>query len=100
MTDAATPATPATSAASDEPLRPDALPAVLRALPLTLTVRLGSTRMSVSDLAGLGEGSLVTLDARADAPLEVCLSERVVARGELTEAEDGTLAVRLTETVA
>ena len=79
---------------------PIGLPPALSALPLTVTVRIGSTRMSVRELTALGEGSLVALDARADAPLEICLEDRVVARGELTEAEDGGLAVRLTETVA
>ena len=78
---------------------PGGLPPALSALSLTVTVRIGSTRMSLRDLTQLGEGSLVALDARADAPLEVCLEDRVVARGELTEAEDGGLAVRLTETV-
>lgn len=75
------------------------LPAALQGLPLTLSVRIGSTRMSVGDLATLGEGSLIALDARLDTPLEICLEDRVIARGELTETEDGTLAVKLTETV-
>lgn len=76
------------------------LPQAISTLPLTLSVRIGQVRMSVRELTGLGVGSLVTLDARADAPLEICVEDRVVALGELTEAEDGTLAVRLTEAVA
>jgi flagellar motor switch protein FliN/FliY len=75
------------------------LPDALGALPLTLTVRLGTARMTVRELTALGEGSLVTLDARIDAPLEVCVDGRVVARGDLIENEDGGLAVKLTETV-
>lgn len=75
------------------------LPAALDTLPLTLTVRIGSTRMTLRELTALGEGSLVALDARADAPLEVCIEDRVVARGELTETDGGGLAVTLTETV-
>ena len=76
-----------------------ALPPALSALPLTLSVRIGSAAMSVAELTALGEGSLVVLDARADAPLQLCVEGRVVALGELTETDDGTLAVRLTEAV-
>ena len=75
------------------------LPQAIGTLPLTLSVRVGQVRMSVRDLTALGEGSLIALDARADAPLEICVEDRVVALGELTQGEDGGLAVRLTEAV-
>ena len=89
-----------TNAAKDV-TKPDAnaLPAALSSLPLTLSVRIGQARMSLRELTALGEGSLIALDARADAPLEICIEDRVVAYGTLGEAEDGALAVTLTETV-
>ena len=87
---------------TETPVTPHApgLPQAISTLPLTLSVRIGQVRMSVRDLTALGVGSLVALDARADAPLEICIEDRVVALGELTETEDGTLAVKLTETTA
>ena len=73
------------------------LPQAISTLPLTLSVRIGQVRMSVRELTTLGVGSLVALDARADAPLQICVEDRVVAYGELTEGEDGQLVVKLTE---
>ena len=92
--------TPAdTTPAPAAPNAHGAIPPALAELPLTLSVRLGEARMTVAELTALAEGSEVTLGARADAPLDVCIGARVIARGELTQTEDGTLAVRLTETV-
>lgn len=73
-----------------------ALPPALEALPLTLTVRVGSAALTVAELSALAEGATLTLGARIDDPLEVCIEDRVVARGELMETEQG-LAVKLTE---
>ncbi|WOI52931.1 FliM/FliN family flagellar motor switch protein [Parvularcula sp. LCG005] len=76
----------------------DALPPALQGLPLTLVIRVGTARRTVSDLMALQEGSLIVLDARIDDPVEICIEDRVIARGDLIEAEDGNgLAVRLTE---
>ena len=73
-----------------------ALPPALEALPLTLTVRIGQATLTVAELSALAEGATLTLGTRIDEPLEVCIEDRVVARGELVETETG-LAVRLTE---
>ncbi|WP_036767391.1 FliM/FliN family flagellar motor switch protein [Parvularcula oceani] len=75
----------------------DAIPAALEGLPLTLTIRIGTARRTVAEVTQLAEGSLLALDARVDEPLDICIGDRVVARGELTESEDGGLAVKLTE---
>ena len=81
---------------------PEAAPAGIAAaiedLPLTLSIRLGSATLSIAELSGLGEGSTLALSTRIDDPLEVCIEDRVVARGELTETAAG-LAVTLTEVV-
>ena len=83
-----------TPATQDSP----ALPPALENLPLTLTVRIGSASMTVAELSSLAEGTTLTLGARIDDPLEICIEDRVVARGELTETGGG-LAVTLTEIV-
>ena len=84
---------------SPAPAQAAAIPPAPDALPLTLTIRLGTARMTIGEMTTLNEGSLLTLGGRADAPLEVCIDDRVVALGELVEGEDGTLSVRLTEMV-
>ena len=73
------------------------IPAALEGLPLTLTVRIGCASLTVGELSALAEGATLTLGTRIDDPLEICIEDRVVARGELIETESG-LAVRLTET--
>ena len=92
MTDtAAAPAAP-TAAQQTAP----ALTAALDTLPLTLTVRVGRATLTVGELSSLAKGDTLTLGTRIDEPLEVCIEDRVVARGVLEEAESG-LALRLTE---
>ena len=78
----------------------EGLPPALQGVPLTLTVRVGTATRTVKDLMRLREGTLVTLNSRIDEPVEICVEDRVIARGQLVEAENGDgLAVRLTELV-
>ena len=80
------------------PAVPSGLAAAIEDLPLTLSVRVGSATLSVAALSALGEGSTLELGTRIDDPLEICIEDRVVARGELTETDRG-LAVTLTEVI-
>lgn len=66
-------------------------------LPVTLTVSLGQMRLSVVEVLQLQPDSILPLDARIDDPLELIVDGKVLARGELTEIEDGTLAIKITE---
>ncbi|MEM9421026.1 MAG: FliM/FliN family flagellar motor switch protein [Pseudomonadota bacterium] len=78
----------------------DPLPPALQGVPLTLTVRVGTATRTVKDLMALREGTMMTLNSRIDEPVEICVEDRIIARGQLVEAEDGNgLAVRLTEIV-
>jgi len=72
-------------------------------VPVEVLVCVGRARPKVRDLLRLGPGGVLTLDRRVEDPVELYVGERLIARGELVEAEDGTegqLAVRLTEIVA
>lgn len=51
---------------------------------LEVTIRLGRTRMSVAQLAALQAEDIVTLDQTIDEGVEICVGDKVVARGELT----------------
>lgn len=68
-------------------------------VPLTITVGLGRTRLSVAQVLGLEAGSIVNLDAAIDDPIDLLVDNAVIARGELLETEDGELAVRITEVI-
>ncbi|MEM6650838.1 MAG: FliM/FliN family flagellar motor switch protein [Pseudomonadota bacterium] len=76
------------------------IPPALQTLPLTLSVRVGTAKRTVGDLMAMSEGTLVVLNSKIDEPVEICIEDRVIAKGNLVEAEDGEgLAVKLTELV-
>jgi flagellar motor switch protein FliN/FliY len=85
---------PAPNAAPDDCRRLD----FVRDIPLSLTVEVGRTKMTIGELLALGPGSLVPLAKAADEPLEIFINDRLVARGEAVIVND-RLAVRLTEVV-
>jgi flagellar motor switch protein FliN/FliY len=69
-------------------------------VPIEITVCVGRARPLIRDLLKLGRDSVLPLDRRVDDLVELYIGERLIARGQLEEAEgDGTgqLAVRLTE---
>lgn len=72
----------------------------LRTLPIEVTISVGRARPLLRDLLTLGPGAVLPLDRRFDDPVELYIGDRLIARGELQEmegADDGQLAVRLTE---
>lgn len=69
-------------------------------VPVEVTVCVGKARPRVRDLLKMGPGGILTLDKRVDDPVELFVGDKLIARGELVEAEggaEGQLAVRLTE---
>lgn len=73
----------------------------LYSLPVEIVVCVGTARPSLSDLLNMGRDALIVLDHRIDDPVEVRVGDRVIARGELQEMDDGSgqLGVRLTEII-
>lgn len=72
-------------------------------VPVEVTVTVGRARPRVRDLLRLGPGGVLALDRTVDDPVELYVGDRLIARGELVESENGPagqLAVRLTEIVA
>ena len=65
-------------------------------VPVQLTVRIGQTQMTLSDLVALGPGSLVLLDRDAHEPADVYANGKLVARGEVVTI-DNKYAVRISE---
>jgi flagellar motor switch protein FliN/FliY len=80
---------------------PAALPANLDMfldVPVIVTVQLGSCRMSMREVLQLNPGSVVQLDKLADAPVEVLLNDKLVARGEVVVVEN-KFGIKITEMV-
>ena len=61
---------------------------ILRSLKVRVRVVAGEATLTVSELTALRENSLLRLDRSVDAPLDVVLEGRVVARGRLVAVGD------------
>jgi flagellar motor switch protein FliN/FliY len=59
-----------------------------------ISVQLGQTRMSIRDLLNLKKGSLVQLDRMAGEPVDMFISGKMLAKGEITVVDD-RLSVRI-----
>ncbi len=79
--------------ATDDSGQPIGLDGVL-GVPVQLTVRIGQTRMSLSQLVDLGPGSLVPLDRDAHEPADIYVNGKLIARGEVVTI-DNKYAVRI-----
>lgn len=92
MSDTLTTAAPATNT-----LTPANLDMVLD-VPVSLSVELGSTQLPMKDVLELCEGSVITLDKEADAPVELFVNSRLIARGEVVVVDD-RFGIKVTEIV-
>lgn len=63
-----------------------------------VTIRLGSTRMSVAELGRLHADDILTLDQDISHGVEICVGDKVIAYGELaaSESSEARLNVRIT----
>jgi flagellar motor switch protein FliN len=68
-------------------------------LPVEIAVCVGTARPPLGELLAMGRDAVIVLDRRIDDPVDIRVGDRVIARGELQELEDGSgrLGVRLTE---
>lgn len=58
-----------------------------------VTVRLGRTRQTVAQLSSMGADDVLVLDQTIEDGVEICVGDKVIARGELTG--DGSPEERL-----
>ena len=68
-------------------------------IPVDVSLRVGSTNISIRDLVSLVEGSVVALDQDAGEPMDVLVNGRLIARGEIVIVDD-QYGVRLTDVVS
>lgn len=57
-------------------------------VPVSLSVELGACEMSLRDVLQLAVGSVVQLDKIADAPVDIYVNEKLIARGEVVVVEE------------
>ena len=68
-------------------------------IPLSLTVELGSTKLPMKDVIALCNGSVITLDKQAEAPVELLINGKLLARGEVIIV-DNKLGIKITEIIS
>ena len=70
-------------------------------IPVDVHVTIGTARPTISELLQMKRDSLIQLSSKIDDPVELYVGNKVIARGELVEADGGagTIGVRLTEIV-
>jgi flagellar motor switch protein FliN/FliY len=92
--DRAAPATPSVHAAPNQPTYH-----AFYSLPVEIVVCVGTARPALGELLAMGTDAVILLDRRLDDPVDIRVGDRVIARGELQELDDGSgrLGVRLTE---
>ncbi|SFF75310.1 flagellar motor switch protein FliN/FliY [Duganella sp. CF458] len=62
------------------------LPAMMRKIPVTLTLEVGSARLSLQDLMQIGPDSVVELDMLAGEPLTIKVNGTAIGRAEVVVA--------------
>ncbi|HPV48816.1 MAG TPA: flagellar motor switch protein FliN [Smithellaceae bacterium] len=68
-------------------------------IPLTLTAELGRSKMLISELLQLGQGSVLELSKLAGEPMDIFVNQRLIARGEVVVVNE-KFGVRLTDIVS
>jgi len=61
-----------------------------------ITVQLGQTRMSIRDLLKMKKGQVVKLNSMAGEPVDVFISKKMLAKGEITVVDD-KMSVRISQ---
>lgn len=68
-------------------------------IPVDISLRVGSTEISIRDLVKLVEGSVIALDRDASEPMDVLVNGTLIAHGEIVVVDD-RFGVRLTDVVS
>jgi flagellar motor switch protein FliN/FliY len=68
-------------------------------VPVSLSLQVGSTVMSIRDLVKLVEGSVISLDRESTEPMDVLVNGTLIAHGEIVLVDD-SFGVRLTDVVS
>ncbi len=66
---------------------------------IPISVKMGSAKLFLKDILGLGPGNIVELEQNADDPIELAINDKVIARGEVVIV-DGYFGFRIKEIVS
>lgn len=72
---------------------------VILDIPVTLSLEVGKSRISIRDLLKLNQGSVVELDRLAGEPLDVLVNGTLIAHGEVVVTNE-KYGIRLTDVIS
>ncbi|MBD3633322.1 MAG: flagellar motor switch protein FliN, partial [Methylophaga sp.] len=67
--------------------------------PVTISMEIGRTRISIRNLLQLSQGSVVELDRLAGEPMDVLVNDTLIAHGEVVVVND-KFGIRLTDVIS
>lgn len=68
-------------------------------VPVSVSLRVGSSEITIRDLVQLVEGSVVSLDRESSEPMDVLVNGTLIAHGEIVVVDE-VFGVRLTDVVS
>lgn len=71
---------------------------IIKDVPLEVTVELGRTRKSISEILDFAPGTIIELDKIAGEPIDVLVNGKFVAKGEVVVIEE-SFGIRVTEII-
>ena len=80
------------------PMQPQENIDLIKDVPLEVTVELGRTSKSISDILDFAPGTIIELDKIAGEPIDVLVNGKFVAKGEVVVIEE-SFGVRVTEII-
>lgn len=72
---------------------------VILDIPVTMSMEIGRTQLSIRNLLQLNEGSVVELDRLAGEPMDVLVNGTLIAHGEVVVVND-KFGIRLTDVIS
>ncbi|BAO44315.1 flagellar motor switch protein FliN [Thiolapillus brandeum] len=72
---------------------------VILNIPVTLSMQIGKTRMTIEELMRLNRGSVVKLDRMAGEPMDVLVNGTLIAHGEVVVVND-KFGIRLLDVIS
>lgn len=83
----------------NEPAHEESNLDIILDIPVTVSLEIGRTQMSIRELLRLNQGSIVELNRLADEPMDVFVNGTLIAHGEVVVVND-KFGIRLTDVIS
>lgn len=90
---------PTSQLSDDGKVRNDVDMDMVMDIPVTISMEIGRTRISIRNLLQLSQGSVVELDRLAGEPMDVLVNDTLIAHGEVVVVND-KFGIRLTDVIS